>query len=71
LVRERPKIVLKLYDQFAKISKSGIQHFHKLEQQWKVTKPDEAPRGHYSDNHRNYPKLMHNIGLDDEGPSKN
>jgi hypothetical protein len=32
LVRERPKIVLKLYEQFAKFSKSEIQHFHKLEQ---------------------------------------
>jgi hypothetical protein len=32
LVREQPKIVLELYDLFAKFSKSDIQHFHKLEQ---------------------------------------
>jgi hypothetical protein len=31
LVRERPKIVSKLYEQFMKFSKSEIQHFHKLE----------------------------------------
>jgi hypothetical protein len=44
LVRERPKIVLELYGQFAKFSKSEIQHFCKLEQQRKVSKPDETPR---------------------------
>jgi hypothetical protein len=31
LVRERPKIVLELYEQFAKFSKSEAQHFRKLE----------------------------------------
>jgi hypothetical protein len=31
LVIERPKIVIELYDQFAKFSKSEIQHFRKLE----------------------------------------
>jgi hypothetical protein len=40
LVREWPKIVPELYDQFAKFSKSEIQHFHKLEQQRKISKPD-------------------------------
>jgi hypothetical protein len=44
LVREQPKIVLKLYDQFAKFSKSENQHFRKLEQQRKVAKPNEAIR---------------------------
>jgi hypothetical protein len=32
LVREWPKIVPELYEQFAKFDKSEIQHFHKLEQ---------------------------------------
>jgi hypothetical protein len=31
LVRERPKIVLELYEQFAKFSKSEARHFRKLE----------------------------------------
>jgi hypothetical protein len=44
LAREQPKIVSELYDQFAKFSKSEIQHFCKLEQQRKVPKSDEAPR---------------------------
>jgi hypothetical protein len=56
LVRERPKTVPELYNQFAKFSKSDIQHFRKLEQQQKVAKSDEAPRVHYGDNHHNYPK---------------
>jgi hypothetical protein len=30
MVRERPKTVPELYDQFVKFSKSEIQHFHKL-----------------------------------------
>jgi hypothetical protein len=32
LVRERPKTLLELYEQFAKFSKSEVQHFRKLEQ---------------------------------------
>jgi hypothetical protein len=32
LVQERPKTVPELYEQFAKFSKSEIQHFRKLEQ---------------------------------------
>jgi DNA replication initiation complex subunit (GINS family) len=31
LVRERPKTLPELYEQFAKFIKSEIQHFHKLE----------------------------------------
>jgi hypothetical protein len=50
LVREQPKIVPELYEQFIKFSKSEIQHFHKLEQQRKVSKPDEAARPHYNEN---------------------
>jgi hypothetical protein len=32
LVREQPKIVLEIYEQFVKFSMSEIQHFHLLEQ---------------------------------------
>jgi hypothetical protein len=63
--------VPKLYDQFAKFSKSEIQHFCKLEKQQKVAKLDEASRARYDDNHRNYPKLVHNIGSDSGGASEN
>jgi hypothetical protein len=70
-VRERPKTVSELYDQFVKFSKSEIQHFRKLEQQRKVAKPDESSRPHYGNNHRNYPKLVHNIGPDSDGASEN
>jgi hypothetical protein len=38
LVRERPKIVPKLYEQFTKIRKSVVQQFHKLEQHRKTSK---------------------------------
>jgi hypothetical protein len=71
LVRERPKIVLELYDQFIKFCKSEVQRFRKPEQQRKVTKPDEAPRARYGDNQRNYHKPVHNIGSDGCGPSEN
>jgi hypothetical protein len=40
LVRELVKIVSELHEQFAKFSKSEVQHFHKLEQERKVAKPD-------------------------------
>jgi UDP-2,3-diacylglucosamine pyrophosphatase LpxH len=70
LVREQPKTVLELYDQFEKFRKLEIQHFHKLEQQWKLVKLDEAPRVRYSNNHRNYPKPVHNISSDGGGSSE-
>jgi hypothetical protein len=60
--------VLELHEQFAKFRKSEIQHFRKLEQQRKISKPDEAPIPHHSENQRNYPKLMHNIDSDGCGP---
>jgi hypothetical protein len=71
LVREQPKIVLELYEQFSKFSKSEVQNFCKLEQQRKATKPDEAPRPRYSDNQRNYLKYVHSIDSDDCGPLEN
>jgi hypothetical protein len=71
LVRERPKIVLELYEQFAKFNKSEIQHFRKLEQQRKISKPDEAPKPHHSENQRSYPKPVHNIDSDRCGPPEN
>jgi hypothetical protein len=68
LVREQPKIVSELYEQFSKFSKSEIQHFCKLEQQRKISKPDEAPRPHHSESQRSCPKPMHNIDSDGCGP---
>jgi hypothetical protein len=71
LVRERPKTVLGLYEQFVKFSKSKIQHFCKLEQQRKVSKADEAPRPRNNESQRIYPKPMHSIDSDGCGPSEN
>jgi hypothetical protein len=51
LVREQPKIVTELYEEFTKLSKSEVLHFCKLEQQRKVPKHDEAPKpDRYNDN---------------------
>jgi hypothetical protein len=71
LVRERPKTVPGLYEQFAKFSKSKIQHFHKLEQQRKVSKADKAPKPRHNESQRTYPKPMHNINSDGCGPPEN
>jgi hypothetical protein len=71
LVREWPKIVPELYEQFMKFSKSKIQHFRKLEQQRKISKPDEALRPRYNENQRIYPKSVHNIYSDSCGPLEN
>jgi hypothetical protein len=71
LVREQPKIVSKLYKQFAKFSKSEIQHFHKLEQPRKISNLDEAPRPRYNEIQHNYSKPMHNIDFDGCGPPEN
>jgi hypothetical protein len=71
LVRERPKIVPELYEQFAKFSKSQIEHFCKLERQRKGAKPDQAPTPHHSDNQCNYSKPVHNINSNGCGPPEN
>jgi hypothetical protein len=41
--------VPELYEQFAKFSKSEIQHFRKLEQQRKISKLDEALRPRHNE----------------------
>jgi hypothetical protein len=71
LVRERPKTVSELYEQFTKFSKSEIQHFRKLEQQRKTSKPDEAPRPHHKESQHNYPKPVHSIDSDGCGTPEN
>jgi hypothetical protein len=72
LVRERPKTVLELYEQFAKFSKSEDQHFRKLEQQRKTSKPYEASRPpRNNDNQHSYPRPVHNIDSDGYGPLEN
>jgi hypothetical protein len=63
--------MLELYEQFSKFSKSEIQHFRKLEQQRKISKPDEAPRPHHNESQCNYPKPVHNINSDGCGPLEN
>jgi hypothetical protein len=65
LVRERLKIVIELYEEFTIISKSVVLHFHKLEQQRKSPKHDEASRpACYNDNQYSYPKQVNNIDSD-------
>jgi hypothetical protein len=64
LVRERPKLVPELYEQFTKFSKSEIQHFHKLEQQRKVSKPNKAPRPCHNESQHSYPKPVHMTLMD-------
>jgi hypothetical protein len=71
LVRERPKTTPELYEQFAKFSKSDVQHFRKLEQQRKTSKPDEAPRPRYNDSQCSYPERVHSIDSDDCEPPEN
>jgi hypothetical protein len=71
LVREQTKIVPELYEQFTEFSKSEIQYFCKLEQQRKVSKPDEALRPRYNKNQRSYPKPVHNIDSDSYRPLEN
>jgi hypothetical protein len=71
LVREWPKILPKLYEQFTKFSKLEIQRFCKLERQRKGAKLDQAPRPRHSDNQRNYSKPVHNINSDGCGPPEN
>jgi hypothetical protein len=71
LVSERPKTVTELYDQFAKFSKSEIQHSRKLEQLRKLANLDEALRAHNTDNQHNYPKPVHSIGSEGVRPSEN
>jgi hypothetical protein len=58
LVREKPKTVAELYENFAKYCKSEVLHFRKLEQQRKAPKHDEAskPSRYNVNNQRNYPK---------------
>jgi hypothetical protein len=49
-VREQLKTMPKLYEQFAKFSKLEVQHFCKVDQQRKTSRPDESPRpSHYND----------------------
>jgi hypothetical protein len=69
LVREQPNTVPELYEQFTKFSKSEVSPFHKMEQQRKTPKNDEASRLiRYNDNQHSYPKPVHNIDHDGCGP---
>jgi hypothetical protein len=71
LVREWPKIVPKIYEQFAKFNKSKVQYFRRLKQQRKITKLDEALRPRYNDNQCNYLKPIQSIDSDSGRPPEN
>jgi hypothetical protein len=44
LVREHPKTLEGLYEEFWKFSRSEVSHYHKLHQQRKVTNENEGSR---------------------------
>jgi hypothetical protein len=71
LVRQWPKTLLELYEQFTKFSKSEVQHFCKLEQLRKVAKSYKTTIPRYNDSQCNYPKPVHNIDSDGCGPPEN
>jgi hypothetical protein len=74
LVIERPKVVVKLYKNFVKFSKSEVLHFWKIEQQRKALEHDEASRlVRYSESrmHNSYPKHVNNIDSDGCEPLEN
>jgi hypothetical protein len=49
LVREKQKTTVEIYENFTKLRKLEVLHFHKLEQQKKAPKHDKASRqAHYS-----------------------
>jgi hypothetical protein len=63
--------VPELYEQFSIFNKSEIQHFHKLEQQRKASKADEAPKPRHNESQHSYPKPVHSIDSDGCGPPEN
>jgi hypothetical protein len=71
LVTERAKTVLELYEQFTQLSKSEIQHFHKIEQQRKISRLDEGSRPRYNENLHNHLRHVHNMDADGCGPPEN
>jgi hypothetical protein len=78
LLREFPKTLEELYDNFQKFSRSEVLHFHKLDQQRKVPKESESSRPtKYSKSRENVMsfhtshKQVHNIDSDGCGPPEN
>jgi hypothetical protein len=75
LVRECPRMLEELYDNLHKFNKSGVLHFHKLEQQRKVPKENEASRPNKFNRGRkstmsfdNTTKMIHSTDLDGSTP---
>jgi hypothetical protein len=63
---------MELYEDFTKFNKSEVLQFHKLEQQRKAPKHDEASRPtRYNDNQHSNPKQVHNIDSDGCRPLEN
>jgi hypothetical protein len=78
LVREHPRTLEELYDNFHKFGRSEVLHFHNLDQQRKVSKENEASRLTKCNKSRegtmsfkNAHKQIHIIDLDGCGPPEN
>jgi hypothetical protein len=78
LVRERPRILEELYDEFHKFSKAEVLHFRKLGQQRKSTSDNESSmpskynKGKEGTTSFDVPrKQVHNINTDGCGPLEN
>jgi hypothetical protein len=73
LVKEQPKTIVELYENFTKFSKSEVLHFRKFEKQRKALKHGEASRlAHYNDaRQHNYHKHANNINFDGCRPLEN
>jgi hypothetical protein len=76
-VREHPRTLKKLYDNFQKFSRSELLHFHKLSQQRKTVNENEGSRpAKYSKSRENTSnfdttnKQVHSIDSDGCGPPK-
>jgi hypothetical protein len=78
LVRECPRMLEELYDNFRKFSRIEVLHFRKLDQQRKVPKESEASRPTKYNKIKegtlsfdNTTKQVHSIDSDGCGPPKN
>jgi hypothetical protein len=61
LVREHPRTLEELYDNFCKFSRSEVLHFCKLDQQKKVPKEKEASRPTKYNKSRESTKSFNNV----------
>jgi hypothetical protein len=78
LVREHPKMHKELYEEFQKISRSEVSHFHKLDQQRKTTNENEGSRPFKYNKGKEGAtsfdtarKQVHSIDFEGSGPPEN